>query len=331
MVSPAITTEDDRIMHRGFSTGGAPAVFIVNRRAGRFRKHPSLVSDIARAVGSRGKVFATASLDDLDEAARFAVTSRASAVVICGGDGTYLATVTALTRAAGGEPMPPIVLARGGTVSIVARNWGGGEDPVSVARRVVERPLTLRFARRPTLAVAEAGGERRVGFTFGTGLVANFFDEYERAGAGGNLTALRITLQVFAESLIGGPFAARILSPLPCRITADGKALAPEAYSLVLCSVLRDVGLHLLVTHRAGEDPARPHLVASPLRPFALGPQFPRVLLGRSLRGAGNFDDLVGSFDVEFADANGHYVLDGDSFHTARVTVSAGPVIHVAT
>ena len=317
-------------MERGFSTGGGPPVFIVNRGAGRFVKRPSLVLAVEHTVGTRGKVFATSSLEELDAAAAHAVATRASSVVICGGDGTYLATVTALARAAAGGDLPPLILARGGTVSIVARNWGGASDPVAIARQVLERPLSIDYVTRPTLTVAERGGATRVGFTFGTGLVASFFVEYERAGASGNRAAAAIVARVFAESLVGGSFAARILSPLPCRVTADARMLEPEAFSLVLCSVLRDVGLHLLVTHRAGEDVRRPHLVASPLPPRTLGPQVFRVLRGVPLLGPGNFDGLVDSFAVDFEN-DGAYVLDGDMFHAKHVEVSAGPLVRVAT
>jgi diacylglycerol kinase (ATP) len=317
-------------MTRSFSTARARAVFIVNRNAGRFRKDPKLLARIARAVGSHGDVIPTGTLQELDEAARSALHATGP-VVLCGGDGTYLASVTALARAAQGKPLPPIVLARGGTVSIVAKNWGGHRDIERLVRRVVERPDTLRFAPRPTLAVDDTGGLTRVGFTFGTGLVANFFAEYEAGGARGNRAAFTIALRTFLESLNGGPLAAKILTPLPCRITADGRTLDASAFSLVIASVLRNVGLHFLVTYRAGEDPARPHLVASPLSPRALAPQWLRVARGLPLRGEGNFDGLVESFRVDFTDATGPYVLDGDTFHTSSVTVRGGPMIRVAT
>ena len=105
----------------------------------------------------------------------------------------------------------------------------------------------------------------------------------------------------------------------------------PPAYSLVIASVIRDVGLHLLVTYRGGEDPDRPHLVAAPLSPRELGPQAPRVFLGRALQGDGCFDGLVGSFSVRFATDSGPYVLDGDVFHAREVEVRAGPRIRVIT
>jgi hypothetical protein len=318
-------------MEEALSTRRERPVFIVNRRAGRFRRDGGLLARLEETVRGKGVVLPTNGLEDLVLAAERAV--HGSTVVLCGGDGTYLAGVTALVRAAKGAPLPPIVLARGGTVSIVARNWGGrrGRDPIALARRVCDRPESLRVTSRPTLAVTDDGGTTRIGFTFGTGLVARFFDVYEREGASGNRLALGIALRTFRDCFTGGPLAERVLSPLSCRLSANDRPLGADAWSLVVASVLRDVGLHIYVTYRGGEDFSRPHLVASPLAPRALGPQLTRVMLGKALKGEGNFDDLVDSFTVEFPSSDGPYVLDGDMFRAHRVTVRAGPVISIAT
>jgi diacylglycerol kinase (ATP) len=119
-----------------------------------------------------------------------------------------------------------------------------------------------------------------------------------------------------------------VLDPLPCRLTVDGRTHAPQAYSLIVSSVLTTVGLGIRVTHRASEDPLRPHLVASSLPARKLGPQAPRALLGLPLRGLDGFDDLVRSFTVRFA-GSGPYVFDGDLFQAHEIQVSAGPRIAV--
>jgi diacylglycerol kinase family enzyme len=274
-------------------------------------------------------VVLTRALDELPSAAERALEG-ASYVVLCGGDGTYLSSVTALADAFRDAPLPPVVFARGGTVSVVAKNWCPDTDVIGVARRVAERPHSFRFVERPTLRVTAADGTGRVAFTFGTGLVANFFVEYERDGARGNRAAAVIAARAFVESILGGPYADRILSPLPCRITVDGAELSPQAWSLVVASVLEDVGIGMRVTHQAGTDPDRPHLVASPLPPRRLGPQWTRVVRGLPLRGDGNFDGLARSFRVDFPSDEGPFVLDGDTFHSAHVTVGAGPRLRVA-
>jgi hypothetical protein len=328
MASPMTMTEPRSISHHS-STKVQEPVFVVNRNAGGFRRDRALERRVQDAAAARGKVYATTTEEELGRAVHEAVEQGASPIVFCGGDGTYLAGVTALVRAAGTAALPAVGLVRAGTVSIVAKNWKAERDVVRAVRTIAEHPERLRVATRPTLSI-ESDGVTRVGFTFGTGLVANFFDVYDKATPSGLGAAFRIAVRTFFDSFRGGPYAAKILGALPCRITVDGRTLPPPAWSLVLCSVLRDVGLHMLVTYRAGEDHRRPHLVASPLPPRLLGPQWPLVTLGKPLVGAGNFDGLVSSFQIDFPE-RGPFVLDGDTFHAKTVRVSAGPDITVVT
>ncbi len=134
--------------------------------------------------------------------------------------------------------------------------------------------------------------------------------------------------RVFAESFWDGAYARRVLDPQPCTLEVDGRALPPRAWSLICAAVVRDLGMHMLVTYRAGEDPDRPHLVASPLPTRALGPRAARVLRGRSIGGLGHFDDLVGELVVRFP-GPAPYVLDGDTLRAATIRLRAGPLIHV--
>jgi hypothetical protein len=122
-----------------------------------------------------------------------------------------------------------------------------------------------------------------------------------------------------------------VLDPLPCSIEVEGRPLAPRAFSLVCAAVVRDLGLHMRVTYRAGEDPGRIHLVASPLSSRELGPQAPRVLAGKPIRGAGHFDDLVSDFAVRFPEPTspGPYVLDGEMLRAKIVRVRPGPRLRV--
>jgi hypothetical protein len=164
---------------------------------------------------------------------------------------------------------------------------------------------------------------------FGAGLVASFFDEYYAAPEQGYAGAAKIVAQVFAQSFIGGGLAARVLDPVAATLSVDGREADAKRWSLVLASVIKNVGLHMLVTPRAGDTLGAFHLVASPLGPRALGPQMPLVLAGKRLRGDGHIDvpaarDLV----VRFG-AGGSYVIDGDVVHAAEVRVRPGPVIRV--
>jgi diacylglycerol kinase (ATP) len=304
---------------------------VVNATARRHAARPELLHRIREISAGRAEVHATRSVAELDESARAIAARGSDLVLLSGGDGTFMAGVTAIARAFGEASMPRIGLVPGGTVATVARNCGTVGQPDAVLARLLRAPERLRDTPRPTLRVRGEGDgadEERIGFIFGTGLVASFFDVYYAGGARGYAGAARIVARIFAESFWGGPLARRVLDPMPCTIEVEGRRLSPSAWSLVCAAVVRDLGIHMLVTHRAAEDPDRPHLVASPLSSRALGPRAPLVLAGKRIGGRGHFDDLVRDFVVRFP-GRGAYVLDGDVLHAERVRVSAGPVLRV--
>jgi diacylglycerol kinase family enzyme len=296
----------------------------------------------AREVGA--SVHETGTLSELEAAAQTIASRGSKRIVLAGGDGSYMAGVTALVRAFGDRALPPIALAPGGTVGTVARNWSGTSRGwgANSAARIIHAAARGEGAvlRRPTLRVRDDRGKDLVGFMFGAGLVAGFFDEYYAAPAQGYATAARIVGQVFVQSFVGGPPAKRVLDPVSARLTVDAREAEPRSFSLVLASVIRDVGLHMLVTPRAGETAGAFHVVASALGPRELGPQMPRVLAGVRLQGRGHVDvpaarELTLRFDgaTPERDASGEraYVLDGDVLRAREVRVSAGPAIDVVS
>jgi diacylglycerol kinase family enzyme len=307
---------------------------VVNRNAGPLRaggaRRASIVSAAERA-GAR--VHETRSLDDLDGVAREVAARGSDAVVFAGGDGTIMAGLSALSRAwPAGAPLPPIAIAPAGTVCTIARNFGIRRRTSFAAEAAIVAACTgSHVTRRPTLRVRDRGGGDRIGFIFGAGLVARFFDAYYASPRQGLGTAAWIAAQAAAGALLGTAMARRMLERTPCALTVDGAEQGNRAWSLVLASVLRDVGLHLRATYRAGEDPDRFHVVASGLPPQSLGLRVPRVFAGRPLGGSPHVDALARSLAVDFGSLDAAYVLDGDVFRAASVTVEPGPSIAVVS
>ena len=318
---------------------------VVNATARRYRAVPSLLDRVAAACSGVAELHPTSSLAELEDVCRRIARRGTDLVALSGGDGSYMAGVTVLAAAFDRQPLPPIALLPGGTVATVARNWGMAGDPADLLGRVLRdrcgrggADMNRYTIRRPTLrvrAATGAGEEERIGFIFGTGLVAKFFDVYYQGGGAGYGAAARIVARIFVESFYGGAYARRVLDPLPCTIEVEGRPLEPDSWSLVCAAVVRDLGIHMQVTHRAAEDLIRPHLVASPLPSRQLGPRAPLVLAGRRIGGPGHFDDLVRDFTVRFGGAGasplgeGPYVLDGDMLRAREVRVSAGPILDV--
>jgi hypothetical protein len=324
---------------------------VINRRARAFQRRPELVGRMAEAARGRCRVHATDTAADLSDVVNDLRASGTDLVLLAGGDGSLMAGVTALVAAFGAD-VPPISPLPAGTAATIARNWGIAGDALGCLERVLERPR--RMLPRPSLRVRELDGasddavaigsavrsggavqigppsRERIGFIVGTGLVARFFTVYYERGAPGYEGSAKLVARIFLESFVGGPLAERVLEPLPCELLVEGERLPPPAWSLICCAVVRNLGIHMLVNHRAAEDPLRPHLVATPMTPRQLGPRAPWVLAGKPFGGPGHVDRLVRDFAVRFAD-RGPYVLDGELLSAHEVAVSAGPTIVVAT
>ncbi|MFO0586248.1 MAG: diacylglycerol kinase family protein [Polyangiaceae bacterium] len=310
---------------------------IVNTTARRYESAPALVNELRATVHGHAVLHATRDLDELEHACAAAAAAKSDLVVLTGGDGSLMAGTSALARTFEGR-LPRVAFLPAGTAAIISKNWGIEGDPVTLLRRIVAHPEALRSEKHPTLRVrgeTASGVEERIGFIFGTGLVAKFFDLYYADGARGNAGAARLVARIFAGSFVGGHLAQQVLDPLPCSVEVDGRALPASAFSLVCAAVVRDLGLHMIVNYRAGEDASRVHLVASSLPSRRLGWRMPLVLSGRSIGGDGAFDDLVDRFTVRFPQptptqpAEGPYVLDGDILRASAVHVSAGPQLDV--
>jgi len=264
---------------------------------------------------------ATGSLEELEAAAHAIERAQPDVVVLAGGDGSYMEGVTALARAYGRTPLPRLGFAPGGTVATVSANWGRRGDPVAYAERLLRAArYGGRTTPRPTLRV-----RRRIGFIFGTGLVARFFESYDGTG---RLAAATLVARIFAGSFVGARFARAVLDPMPCALTVDGVRAPFDCVSLLCASVVKNLGLGMRLLPRAGEDFERFHVVATPLPPLRLGPQMPLVLAGRPLVGP-KIDTLARRLELRFPAGQGAYVLDGDLFREDAVEITPGPTIDV--
>ena len=314
----------------------AGADVIVNRNASRLAAIRGLRRAVVDAADQgHARIHETHDLDDLAEVTRGIAARGTGGVVLAGGDGSYMAGVSALSRAFAGRALPPIAFAPGGTVCTVARNFGvrgrGGHSAGRVVSRVCASVAkgTARTVPRPTLRVLDDAGGDRIGFIFGAGLVVRFFDAYYGRPRQGLASAATLVARIFAGTFTDSPFARQVLNPTRCSLRVDGEVHAAHDWSLVLASVVRDVGLHMLVPYRAGEALDRFHAVASGLPARALGAQLPRALAGRPLLGEPRVDVLARSLRLGFEGEDGGYVLDGDVFRTRAVKIEAGPVLSV--
>ena len=304
---------------------------IVNRRARHLGEGGKLHEVVLRAASRHGaRVHETHDLGELASTVARMAARGTDAVVLAGGDGLHMEGLSALFRAFG-DSLPLVGLAPGGTVCTVARNLGMKGAPGAWIEATIRSAASgkARTLRQETLRVRDDAGGDRVGFIFGAGLVAGFFDAYyaepARVGLG---RAAALASKIAAGALVGSRLSRDILSPVAGTLEVDDRTLPGTAWSLVLASVVRDVGLHIRATYRAGQEPGTFHVVASGLSPRALARELPRVLTGRPMGGERHVDALARSLRLRL-NLSGAYVLDGDVMRAREIQVELGPAVRL--
>ena len=128
---------------------------IVNRRARHLQGETALYAAIVGATEAAGKngttLHETHSLADLENVVSLLAARGTDAVVLAGGDGSYMAGITSVARAFG-DRLPRVAFAPGGTVSTVARNWGLRGSLVGYTRKLLASAPTMRTDRTRPLA-----------------------------------------------------------------------------------------------------------------------------------------------------------------------------------
>ena len=259
-------------------------------------------------------------------------------VALAGGDGTLMAALSAFHRASAGRPLPAFAILPFGTVSTIARNVGIKGRGVRYAQQALGRLAAGHGTKRlqRTLKVRDASGDERIGFIFATGLVARFFEEYDRQDKKGLGTAAKLAARLFGGAVLGTSHARHVIAPQPMELVVDGTRAPGNRFSLVATSVLEDLGLSMRLTPRARARPGKLQIVASTRDAQNLATQVPFVLAGRPLWGMGHVDVLAEALRLSFTGPLTSYVLDGDRFDVPRdggaapwVSVTPGPDIEI--
>jgi len=258
----------------------------------------------------------TQSPDEVGAAVSGLLADGAEALASCGGDGAAMRVATVLADL---PSPPPLAILPGGTMNTICRNLGIGGRPEDVLVRIASNGAQTR--PHATIRVGP-----RVGFMFGAGLVANFFDVYYASPRRGRAYAAAQVARIVAGGVVGAPFARRIVQPLQADVEVDGTVLPWRDFTVFAAGVLQNVGVGLRVLHRAGTSDDAFHLLASGLSIGQISRQAARIFSGRPLTGERHHDSLVRRAVLRF-DEPRTYILDGEPFRTTEVVLEPGPVL----
>ena len=304
------------------------AVF-VNPRSRSNRRDPTLASRLGEAVGAAGVIIACHTLDELDQAARRLSREPPWVIAVHGGDGTLHRTLTALLRAFGERPLPPLAILGGGTMNVVTSSLQIRTPALVFLRQLKalagtgQAPATL--ARR-CLRVGE-----QFGFVFGNGVLANFLVEYYGGEHGyGPGRALYLMARLFCSAIIRGPFMRRVFRRFRGRVLVDGQALEFPELMAVGAGTVREVGLGFKLYHRADDDPDRFGVLAIHSGALALVTDLWAVRTGRGVAPSRAFSAVASRLEITSDESDAPYTIDGDLYRaTGALEIGVGPKLAI--
>ena len=298
---------------------------VVNPHAGGNRDERHRTTELRRLLGDRGRVWETHTFDEVEDVARELRRAQVRVLAICGGDGSFFRTLSAVVRAYEGAPLPYFLPLRAGSMNTIARAVGCRRGtPTAVLARVLDdhaalRPLDLAY--HDLIRV----NERHYGFIAGAGVIVNFLRAYYDRPQRGPLAAARLLGHVAFGGLLGSADVRRLFETARGSIECDGRDLGGGELRVILASTITELGLGFKLAYRATSLPGSFQLLAGSLSPQEVLLRLPAVRRGRPLVLPGWHDELAQHVVVEL-DRPTHYMIDGDILEeVTRLELSTGP------
>jgi len=302
-----------------------------NPRSRRNRLFPDIARRLRSQLGDAGEVLDASTPEELERAVARFRAARVDVLGVNGGDGTGHYVLTAFARAYGDEPLPRLLLLRGGAMNTVAHGHGIRGGPERILRDVLARRrdgFPLPTVPRDLLRVSADGGPPRYGFIFGVGAIVAFLDAYYRTRRPSPAVAAVLVARAFASALVGGPFAAALTRRERLRVTSDGDEWPDERYLALAAASTPDIGLGFRAFQRCGEQPGSFHAVGVTGSVGQLALAIPRLLRGAPWRRRLAQDEVARELVIE---GNGpRFTIDGDLYPAERtVRVETGPAVEI--
>jgi diacylglycerol kinase family enzyme len=302
---------------------GIGVVLNPNARANRrSRDRAQLFTD---AVGKDGIVRQTGSLAEMEQLAHEFRQRRIDILAVCGGDGSFFRTLSAMVRAYGNEPLPQFLPLRAGSMNTIARSVGCRRGR---PERVLAHTVADYRAGRPFEVterhLIQVNGEH-FGFMIGAGVVVDFLQVYYASGRPGPRTAGKLFARVILSGLTHSAFSRGLFKPVEADIDCDDERIPHRRFTFIYASSITDIGLGLQATYLATRKRGFFHLLAGPILPRHVLPRLWRLWRGRPLELDQLYDNLAQHVRVEFSRPS-HYMIDGDVLGVVpRLDVVTGP------
>jgi diacylglycerol kinase family enzyme len=302
-----------------------------NPRSRRNRRRPGTARRLRELLGADGELVDASTPEDLARAVERFRAARIDVLGVNGGDGTVHLVMTAFARAFGEEPLPQLLLLRGGSMNTVARAHGIRGSPERILWDVVTRRrarLPLRIVDRDLLRVEADGQPPTYGFLFGTGAVVAFLEAYYRGGRASPATAAGLVLRGMASSLVNGRLARALTRRELLRVSSDGDEWPEQGYLALLAGSVPQIGFGVRALARCAEQPGFFHAVGVTGSLVQIALAAPRIAAGRPWRRRLALDEVARELTVEGEGLR--FTVDGDLYASPHaIRVLTGPAVEV--
>lgn len=302
-----------------------------NPRARRNQRRPGIARRLRERLDGDGEVLDASTPQELARAVERFRAARIDVLGVNGGDGTTHCVLTAFARAYGREPLPKLLLLRGGAMNTVARGNGVRGDAEGILRETLLRLRhghPLRTVERDLLRVSADGGEPIYGFLFGTGMVVTFLEAYYATGHPSLAMAAFLVARAFGSVLVRGEFARALTRRERLRVSTDGDEWPDGSYLALAAGSTPDVGFGFRAFARCDEQPGFFHAVGvvGALPQLALAA--PRIHRGKPWRRRLAQDELTRALVIQAE--RPRFTVDGDLYAAERsVSVETGPGVEI--
>lgn len=284
-------------------TPGRVVVF-TTPKSGANRRRPARLRALQEVGRQRGaEVYATRSLDELDDVMASLADDPPDILCINGGDGSVHRVLTAAVGAF--DTLPTVALLPGGTMDIAARSTGWlGRGADGLVRVLSGRTTTT------TRSLLTVDGKWS-GFLFGNGLIARFLEVYEQVDDPNALRAAQILARGTASAMVGGPFVKQLTRRWHGTVELDGELLEGDDWLAIAAGTVEQIGLGFKPFRMARAGQMHAVGLGSSVARFAR--ELPRVYGRRPLKEPGNVEQEARKMVLR-SEEPATFMVDGD-FH----------------
>lgn len=302
---------------------------VVNPHAGRNRHERDRTKELQRLVGDRGSVCETQDLEEIEDAARGFRDAGIEVLAICGGDGSFFRTLSAMVRVYDGAPLPLFLPLRAGSMNTIARAVGCRRGrPEAVLAAVLDDHAAGRvfdLAEFDLLCV----NRQYYGFITGAGVIVKFLQAYYKRPQPGPLAAATLLGRVCFGGLFGSDEVRPLFEPTRAAVVWGDRDLGTSDLHVIFASTVAELGLGFRLAYKAGSVPGAFHFLAGALVPREVLWRLPAVRRGRGLDLPG-WHDLLACRVVVKLERPSAYMIDGDILdEVTKLEIDTGPRLSI--